>query len=501
MPEDPLGRPSPTVPTGIEGLDEILRGGLPEHRLYLVEGEPGTGKTTLALQFLLEGARRGERGLYVTLSETAEELHAAALSHGWSLDHLAIYELAPTPEPLSDAEQYTVLHPSEVELGETTKAVFEEVEQIHPTRVVFDSLSEMRLLAREALRYRRQILALKQFFVGRHCTVLLLDDRTAEDGDLQLQSITHGVVRLEHLATELSAERRRLRVVKLRGVHFRGGYHDFRILTGGMRVFPRLLPIVQRHPFSREKVKSGIPELDALLGGGLLPGTSALLMGPAGSGKSIVASQYATAAAERGDRVAMYLFDERGDTSLIRADGLGMTLRSHVDTGRITLEEVDPAQLSPGEFSERVRHAVEHGGARTVVFDSLNGYLAAMPEERFLILQLHELLAYLNRLGVLSIMVVAEHGLIGTSMAAPIDISYLADTVVLFRYFEITGEVRQALSVLKNRPGRHEHTIRELQLGPGIRVGPPLRQVQGVLSGSVTVVETEKPLGRDGRTE
>jgi circadian clock protein KaiC len=489
------------VATGIEGLDEILRGGLPENRLYLVEGEPGTGKTTLALQFLLEGVRHGERGLYVTLSETAEELRAVALSHGWSLDHVAIYELAPTPEPLSADEQYTVLHPSEVELGETTKAVFEEVEQINPTRVVFDSLSEMRLLAREPLRYRRQILALKQFFVGRHCTVLLLDDRTAEDGDLQLQSITHGVVRLEHLATELSAERRRLRVIKLRGVHFRGGYHDFRILTGGMRVYSRPLPMAQRHAFSREKVKSGIPELDALLGGGLLPGTSALLMGPAGSGKSIVASQYATAAAERGDRVAMYLFDELADTSLIRAEGLGMALRSHVDAGRITLEEVDPAQLSPGEFSERVRHAVERGGARMVVFDSLNGYLATMPEERFLILQLHELLAYLNRLGVLSLMVVAEHGLIGTSMAAPINITYLADTVLLFRYFEITGEIRQAISVVKNRPGRHERTIRELQFGPGIRVGPPLRQVQGVLSGSVTSVETERPRGRDGRTE
>jgi len=501
MPADPLGSPSPRVATGIEGLDDILRGGLPENRLYLVEGEPGAGKTTLALQFLLEGTRRGERGLYVTLSETAEELHAVALSHGWSLDHVALYELAATPEPLSADEQYTILHPSEVELGETTKAVFEEVERINPTRVVFDSLSEMRLLAREPLRYRRQILALKQFFVGRHCTVLLLDDRTAESGDLQLQSITHGVVRLEQLATELSAERRRLRVIKLRGVRFRGGYHDFRILTGGMRVFPRLLPMEHRHAFAREKVKSGILELDALLGGGLLPGTSALLIGPAGAGKSIVASQYATAAAERGERVVIYLFDEQPDTALIRGDGLGLALRSHVEGGRITLQEVDPAQLSPGEFSERVRHAVERDGARMVVIDSLNGYLAAMPEERFLILQLHELLGYLNRLGVLSFMVVAEHGLIGSSMAAPIDISYLADTVLLFRYFEVTGEVRQAISVVKHRPGRHERTIRELQLGPGIRVGPPLKQIQGVLSGAVTVMGTEKALGRDGRTD
>jgi circadian clock protein KaiC len=499
MPADPLGRSSPRVATGIEGLDDILAGGLPENTLYLVEGEPGTGKTTLALQFLLEGARRGERGLYVTLSETADELRGVALSHGWSLDNVAIYELAPTPEPLSADEQYTILHPSEVELGETTKAVFDEVERTNPTRVVFDSLSEMRLLAREPLRYRRQILALKQFFIGRHCTVLLLDDRTAEGGDLHLQSITHGVVRLEQLATELSAERRRLRVIKLRGVRFRGGYHDFRILTGGMRVYPRVLPMANRQAFAREKVKSGILELDALLGGGLLPGTSALFMGPAGAGKSIVASQYASAAAERGDPVAIYLFDERAETSLIRADGLGMTFRSHVEGGRITLEEVDPAQLSPGEFSERVRHAVVRGGARMVVFDSLNGYLAAMPEERFLILQLHELLAYLNQLGVLSIMIVAEHGLIG-SISAPIDISYLADTVLVFRYFEISGEVRQAISVVKNRPGRHERTIRELQLGPGIRVGPPLTQIRGVLSGAVIVTGTERPPTKDGST-
>jgi circadian clock protein KaiC len=501
MPEVPVGRPSPRVATGIEGLDEILGGGLPENRLYLVEGEPGTGKTTLALQFLLEGTRRGERGLYVTLSETADELRAVALSHGWSLENVALYELAATPGPLSADEQYTILHPSEVELGETTQAVFEEVERTDPTRVVFDSLSEMRLLAREPLRYRRQILALKQFFVGRHCTVLLLDDRTAESGDLQLHSLAHGVVRLDQLATEFSAERRRLRILKLRGVHFRGGYHDFRILTGGMRVFPRLLSMGRPHAFSREKVKSGILELDALLGGGLVPGTSALLMGPAGSGKSIVASQYATAAAERGDRAVIYLFDEQAETALIRADGLGMAFRSHVDGGRIALEEVDAGELSPGEFSELVRHAVERGGARMVVFDSLNGYLAAMPEERFLILQLHELLGYLNRLGVLSLSVVAEHGLIGSTLAAPIDVSYLADTVLLFRYFEVEAEVRQAISVVKHRPGRHERTIRELQLGPGIRVGPPLRQVQGVLSGAVTVTGPERTLGRDGRTE
>lgn len=308
------------------------------------------------------------------------------------------------------------------------------------------------------------------------------------------------MVRLDQLAPEFSAERRRLRILKLRGVHFRGGYHDLRVLTGGMRVFPRLAPVARRPAFSREKVKSGIQELDALLGGGLLPGTSTLLMGPAGAGKSIVASQYATAAAERGDRVMIYLFDEQAETTLLRADGLGMALRPHVDAGHIMLEEVDPGDLSPGEFSELVRHAVERDGARMVVFDSLNGYLAAMPEERFLILQLHELLGYLNRLGVLTISVVAEHGFIGSSLTAPIDISYLADTVMLFRYFEVTGEVRQAVSVMKHRPARHERTIRELQLGPGVRVGPPLRQVQGVLSGVVTVTGPEKAPQRDGPT-
>ena len=501
MPDDPRGTPSPRVATGVRGLDEILEGGLPEYRLFLVEGEPGSGKTTLALQFLLEGARRGERGLYVTLSETADELRAVARSHGWSLDDVAVYELGPTDEASGPDDQYTILHPSEVELGETTKAVFEEVERIRPTRVIFDSLSEMRLLAREPLRYRRQILALKQFFAGRQCTVLLLDDLTVGREDLQLQSITHGVVRLEQIGTELSEERRRLRVIKLRGVRFRGGYHDFRILTGGMRVFPRVLPRKRGQAFVREKIHSGILELDALVDGGLLSGTSVLLMGPAGAGKSIVANQYATAAAERGDRVAVYLFDEQTDTSLLRADGLGMTFRSHVEAGRIMLEEVDPAQLSPGEFGERVRHAVEHGGVRMVVIDSLNGYLAAMPEERFLILQLHELLGYLNRLGVLSMMIVAEHGLIGGSMETPIDVSYLADTVFLFRYFEVLGEVRQALSVVKNRPGRHERTIRELQLGPGIRVGSPLKNVQGVLSGRVTITGAESTLGTDGRTE
>ena len=496
MPNKPPVQPS-RVSTGIEGLDDILRGGLPANRLYLVEGEPGTGKTTLALQFLLEGARLGEPGLYVTLSETADELRAVAQSHGWSLDDLTLHELAPSESPRAD-DEYTILHPSEVELGETTGAVFREVERTNPTRVVFDSLSEIRLLAREPLRYRRQILALKHFFVGRRCTVLLLDDQTADRSDLQLHSISHGVIRLEQLATEFGAERRRLRIAKLRGLDFRGGYHDFRIVTGGMRVFPRLVATEHRQLRDDRVVESGVPELDALLGGGLVRGTSVLLMGPAGAGKSIVATQYATTAAGRGHHAMVYLFDEQDGTSLLRSDALGLPFRSHVEGGRITLEQVNAAQLSPGEFIQGVRRGVERDDARLVVIDSLNGLLASMPEERSLIVQLHEMLTFLNQRGVVTLMLMAQHGLIGSGMSTPVDVTYLADTVLLFRYFEVTGEVRRAISVMKNRTGRHENTIREVHFGPGVRVGPPLTQFQGVLSGVPTILKTENRSAPDG---
>ena len=496
MPKNPPTPPSP-VSTGIEGLDDILRGGFPGNRLYLVEGEPGTGKTTLALHFLLEGARLGEPGLYVTLSESSDELRAVAQSHGWSLDDVTLYELAPTSESPSPEDEYTILHPSEVELGETTSAVLHEVERINPTRVVFDSLSEIRLLAREPLRYRRQILALKQFFGGRQCTVLLLDDQTADRSDLQLHSISHGVIRLEQLATEFGTERRRLRITKLRGLDFRGGYHDFRIITGGMRVFPHMVASEHRQPYDDGVVESGVPALDALLGGGLIRGTSALLMGPAGAGKSIVATRYATSAAARGHHAMIYLFDEQVGTSLVRSDALGLPLRSHVEGGRITLRQVDPAQLSPGEFIQSVRRGVEHDDARIVVIDSLNGLLASMPEERSLVVQLHELLTYLNHRGVVSLMLLAQHGLLG-NLSAPVDTTYLVDTVVLFRYFEVTGEVRRAVSVMKNRTSRHERTIREIHFGPGVQLGPPLTQFQGVLSGIPTIVETK---AQDGHSQ
>jgi circadian clock protein KaiC len=482
------------VATGVDGLDDILGGGLPPNRLYLIEGNPGSGKTTLALQFLLEGQRHGERGLYVTLSETKDELHAVAHSHGWSLDEIAVCELIPSEDSLRPDTQPRMFHPSEVELSETTQAVLAEVERAKPTRVVFDSLSEMRLLAQNPLRYRRQILALKQFFIGRQCTVLLLDDRTSEETDLQLQSLAHGVVSLEHLAPEYGAERRRLRVMKMRGMWFRGGYHDFLIRRGGLAVFPRLVAAEHHRPFDRGAAPSGVAALDALLGGGLDRGTSALLMGPAGSGKSSIATQYVVAAAARGEKAAVFAFDESLGTLLARSAGLGMGLRAHLDAGRVRVQQVDPAELSPGEFAHAVRSAVEQGGARVVVIDSLNGYLNAMPEERFLTIQLHELLTYLGQQGVVTLLVVAQHGLFG-NMQAPVDTSYLADAVVLLRYFEAQGRIRRAISVVKKRSGAHEETLRELRMGPaGLIVGEPLEGFQGILTGTPTVL---RPGGKD----
>jgi circadian clock protein KaiC len=470
--------------TGIVGLDYVLGGGLPLNRVYLVEGDPGSGKTTLALQFLLDGLAKDETVLYVTLSETKTELNAVAASHGWDLSKVDIHELATPDQPdFNPDDQYTFFHPSEVELGETTKAVLAEVARVNPTRVVFDSLSEMRLLAREPLRYRRQILGLKQFFTGRHCTVLLLDDRTSEVGDLQLQSLAHGVVTLEQLAPEYGAERRRLRVVKLRGVRFKGGYHDFVITTGGVQVFPRLVAAPSRRTTTAQVASSGLPALDRLLGGGVDRGTTTLLIGPAGVGKSAVATQIAFAAADRGERVAIYMFDEGITTFCNRAAGLGIDVSRHVDRNSITLTQVDPAELSPGEFAEQIRTAVTRERVSVVVIDSLNGYMNSMPEERFLLAQLHELFAFLRQHDVLVLAVVAQHGILG-SMQTPLDLSYLADNVVLFRFFETGGRVRQALSVLKRRAGPHERTIRELTLGSsGITLSEPLSQFHGVLTG------------------
>jgi circadian clock protein KaiC len=473
----------PRLATGIEGLDDILEGGFPAHRIYLVEGEPGTGKTTLALQFLMEGARRGEAGLYITLSETTEELTAVARSHGWSLDGFDIYEVIPSIDTLKPETQYTIFHPAEIELGETTSAILKQVERVQPRRIVIDSLSEMRLLAREPLRFRRQILALKQYLAGNRSTVLMLDDKVG-GRDLQIHSIVHGIVSLDHLAVEFGAERRRLRVTKLRASKFRGGYHDFTIVTGGLRVFPRLVAAEHHSGFAAGSASSNIAALDRLLGGGLDRGTSTLVLGPAGCGKSTLASQFAAAGAKRGERTAAFIFDELRETFIGRAAGIGTDITKFVKKNLITIQQVDPAELSPGEFAAAVRHAVDVDGARIILIDSLNGYLNAMPEERFLSVQMHELLTYLNQQGVVTMLVMAQHGFLGSSMVTPVDVSYLADTVLMLRYFEAQGAIHRAISVVKKRTGHHEPTIRELDISSkGLRVGEPLSAFRGVLTG------------------
>ncbi|MDP8915736.1 MAG: AAA family ATPase [Pseudomonadota bacterium] len=468
--------------TGIPGVDNILGGGLTQGRLYLVEGTPGTGKTTFALQFLLEGARLGETGLYITLSETAAELRAAAATHGWSLDALTLHELVSESGLDPDSEQ-SILHPSELELGETTREVMRRVEELRPARVVFDSLSEMRLLAQNPLRYRRQILALKQFFSNRASTVLLLDDKTADIGDQQLHSIAHGVISLEQAPRDFGPERRRLRVVKMRGIKFRGGYHDFVLDTGGLAVFPRLIAAEHHRDFSITPASTGNSELDELMGGGLVPGTNTLLSGPSGVGKTTTAVRCMLAALERGENAVYYLFDEGLGTLLARCAALGLDVRPHIETQRLIVQQVDPAELSPGEFTSRVRTAVEVDGASFLVVDSLNAYLQAMPGEQFLLLQMHELLSYLNQQGVTTMLILGQHGLLG-DMRSDVDLSYLSDTILLFRFFEAQGEVRTAISVVKSRTRLHERTIREFRLGSsGLQVGQALRDFEGVLSG------------------
>jgi circadian clock protein KaiC len=479
--------------TGIAGLDDILCGGFTPNRLYLIEGVPGSGKTTLALQYLLAGARLGEPVLYVTLSETEEELRSMAQSHGWSMEGVTIRELVPPEETLQPAEQYTMFHPAEVELSETTRTILADVERFKPTRVIFDSLSELRLLAGDSLRYRRQLLALKQFFRGRHCTVILLDDLTGPGRDLQVQSIAHGVIALDQLTPEYGSDRRRMRVLKHRGRRFRGGYHDYILVEGGLQVFPRLVASEHRTAHTAERLGSEIADLDRLLGGGLERGTSTLIVGAAGTGKSTISAQFACANAARGQRSAMLLFDESQHTLLSRTDGLGIGLRKHVNEGTVAIRQIDPAELTPGEFAHAIRSEVEERECTCIVIDSLNGYLNAMPGEHYLTIHLHELLMYLAERNVATILIGAHQGLIGSAMHTPVEASYLADAVVLLRYFESRGAVRQAISVMKKRGSNHERTIREFKLdSKGIHIGPPLQEFRGILTG-VPVLESPPP--------
>ena len=486
--------------TGVAGLDDILQGGLTRGHVFLLEGEPGAGKTTIALQFLLQGANEGETSLYITLSETEEELRQGADAHGWTLGpEIEIFELVP-PESLLDSEaQQSLLYSSDFELGETTREIFEAVERIKPARVVLDSLSEIRLLAQSSLRYRRQILAIKHYFARHAATVLMLDDLTAEAGDKTVHSVAHGVLHLEQLAPAYGAERRRVRIQKYRGQRYRGGYHDFTITTGGVNVFPRLVAAEHLTKFDRRRLSTDIREFDLLLGGGVESGSSTLILGPAGTGKSLIAMTFVMAAIARGEKAALFIFDEELNLLFDRMKGLGIDLHAARHRGDIIIESVDAAELSPGEFAHRVRRTVDTQHIKTVVIDSLNGYQAAMPEENSLILHMHELLQYLNRQGAATFMTVAQHGLVG-DMQSPVDVTYLADTVVLLRYFEAGAKVRRAISVIKKRTGFHENTIREFSISDkGLSMGAPLDGFQGVLRGVPTYTGSAAPLMEPGR--
>ena len=469
--------------TGTAGLDEILVGGLSRDRVYLLEGSPGTGKTTTAMGFLRAGAARGEKALYITLSETEAELRDTGRSHGWDLKGIEIFELVPPESLLDEQQQQSLLYSSDLELGETTRMIFEAVERVRPQRVVIDSLSEIRLLAQSSLRYRRQVLALKHYFAKQSVTVLLLDDLTTETLDKTVHSVAHGVIRLEELAPEYGAERRRVRIIKYRGRKFRGGYHDFSIRTGGLEIYPRLISAEHKTEFDRSPVASCVVGLDSVLGGGVERGSSCLVLGPAGTGKSLVTLHFALSAIQRGEKAALFVFDEELGLLFARTRAMGIDLEALQAGGNLLIQQVDAAELSPGEFTAMVRGCVDAEGIKTVVIDSLNGYQAAMPDEAYLVLHIHELLQYLNRQGATTFLTIAQHGLVG-DMKSPVDVTYLADTVILLRYFEAFGEMRRALSVIKKRSGAHEKTIREFTIGSeGLEVGPPLKQFQGILRG------------------
>lgn len=493
-PPQPQQQAQALASTGITGLNDILSGGLPKRHLYLVEGSPGTGKTTLALQFLMEGREKGERALYVTLSETLEELTQVADSHGWTLDGIHIYDLV-SEEGLSEQAEQTILHPSDFELGETTNAVMRLVGELKPHRVVFDSLSELRMLAQSSLRYRRQILALKRFFAQLDCTVLMLDDKSSGEGDQQLHSIAHGVIHLNQNARDYGPDKRNLRVVKLRGVKFRSGEHDFNLERGGLQVFPRLVAGEHGRSFNQQPVSTGTAALDQMLGGGLSPGSNLLFAGPAGVGKTTTATSCAIAALQRGERVAYYLFDEGLNTLRQRSRALGLDVDTFIASGHLFIRSFDPAEVSPGQFANAVRDAVEKDGVQLVVLDSLNSYLQAMPGGKSLLLQMHELLAYLNARGIVTLIILSLHGTVG-DMQSDIDLSYLSDAMVQYRFFEARGNCLKAISVIKSRTMRHESTIREFRLGPnGVEIGEPLVDFRGILAGAAQYAGRQPLLG------
>lgn len=497
---------SPRVRPGIPSFDEILLGGLPKGQVYLVEGDPGTGKTTLGLQFVLEGKRLGERSLYVTLAESKAELQSTAQSHGWSLDDIPIAEFVPEEASVSGEELYTVFHPSEVELASSINKLLAEIERVNPERLVLDSLTEFRLLAQDPVRYRRQVLALKQFFAGRHTTVLLLDDRThSVRGDLQVHSIVHGVFRLENLPRPYGVNRRRLEIVKIRGLKYREGYHDYSVGFEGISVYPRLVAgehvSVEGDSPEDQHLSSALPALDTMFGGGIERGSGTLILGPTGVGKSLMAMQYAYAAASRGERAVIYAFDEAVRTSKARARGLGLQIDAPIRKQHLCLEQVDPSELSPGEFVCRIKAEVEERNARVIVIDSLNGMRHSMPEEGDLVLQLHELLVFLSQKNVATFIVLTQHGLLG-NVYEDIEVSYLADTVLLMRFFEVAASIRRAVSALKKRSGAHEQTIRELRISTGgLQVGEPLTGFRGILSGTPDFMRSQNSLSEepDGR--
>lgn len=473
------------VPTGVPGLDDILRGGLPRGHLYLVEGDAGAGKTTLGLQFLLEGKRRGEKTLWLSLSETEAQLRGTSDSHGWDLAGIEIRNLTQSGDGVPDS-QYSFFSPADIELNDITKAVMEVIEQVNPSRVVFDPFSDVKLLARDPLRYRRQVLQLREFFVRRKNTVLLIQERTSEatSRDPSAEGVVQGIFALYQSSPDFGRQRRRLRVHKLRGVDFREGFHDVAIQTGGMRVYPRLVAAEHAEPPNREEVSTGLPGLDAMMGGGLDRGASLLILGPAGVGKSTLGSQFAVTAVGRGEKAAIYLFDETERAFVARGEGLRMGVEKLMKEGSLQVCQVDPAEFTPGEFAHDVRRAVEEGGVKLVVIDSLNGYLNGMPDERHLSMHLHELLTYLSYRNVVTVLTMSQHGFMGESIHTPIDVSYLADAALLLRYFEAGGAVRRAASVMKRRCGPHEVHIREMTVAPsGVRIGQVLTEFRGVLTG------------------